>query len=421
MKYKVFGCKVNKYYTDEWLNSAYLSDKNGVFIASCVVTDKAKRKWLKFVRDELKTIKENEKIFISWCGAFEKWEENQAFFEVYEDLKWFENKIEILPESPNQNKKEWNTPTSDAPKLDLKAKLGGLKSMYTKKFIVIQGGCDSFCTFCLTVIKRGKHYYRSKEDIVDEITDFEMRWGKEVVLTGVNLCAWGLEHTNDFANSQFHELIEYILEKTEIPRIRISSLWPEFINEKILKLFENKRIYPHFHFSIQSGSSNVLKAMRRHYDGAFMRDLLEKTKNIHREDNVEVSIWADLIVGFPNETDEDFLQTLELVEKYHITKLHAFPFSNHTLWEHVPASFFPHQVDEKIKKERLDTLLKRGEEKRAEFIQTQIWRTFEVLIESVKWNEWKGWSENYIECDHNNFEVISGKVWKNEIVIWKLK
>jgi tRNA A37 methylthiotransferase MiaB len=161
--------------------------------------------------------------------------------------------------------------------------------------------------------------------------------------------------------------------------------------------------------------------MRRHYDGDYMRDLLEKTKNIQRDDWVEVSIWADLIVGFPNESDEDFMQTLELVEKYHITKLHAFPFSNHTLWEHVPASFFPHQVDEKIKKERLDKLLLRGEEKRQEFIQTQIWSTFEVLIESVKGSEWKGWSENYIECDQNNFEVISGKIWKNEIVIGKLK
>lgn len=420
MKYKVFWCKVNKYYTDEWLNSAYLSDKAWVFIASCVVTDKAKRKWLKFVKDELKTLKDNEKIYISWCGAFEKWEENEKFFQTYEELAGAENKIEILPESPNENKKLWQN-NENKPKIDLSKKLGGLKSIYTKKFIVIQGWCDSFCTFCLTVIKRWKHYYRTKEDIVDEITDFESRWWKEVVLTWVNLCAWWLEHTNDFKNSKFDELIKYILEKTEIPRIRISSLWPEFVNDKVLKLFENKRIYPHFHYSIQSWSSNVLKNMKRHYDWEYMRDLLKKTLNIKREDWVKVSIWADLIVWFPKESEEDFLDTYNLVKDWLIMKVHAFPFSNHTLWEHVPASFFPHQIDEKIKKQRLDKLLNLSEEIRNDFINKNIWDTLEVLIESVKDWEFKWWSENYIECNNNNFEIISWKIAKNEIVIWKLK
>jgi threonylcarbamoyladenosine tRNA methylthiotransferase MtaB len=413
MKYKVFWCKVNKYYTDEWLNSEYLREKNGLFVASCVVTDKAKKKWLKFIKDEVKEIKDNEKIFISWCGAFEKWEENKNFFEVYSELKTYENKIEILWESPNQNKKDWN---NNDKKINLSDKLKNLKSIYTKKFIVIQWGCDSFCTFCLTVIKRGKHYYRTKEDIVDEITDFEMKGWKEVVITWVNLCAWWLTTTNDFKESKFDELLSYILEKTEIPRIRISSLWPEFINDKVLKLFENKRIYPHFHFSIQSGSSNVLSAMKRHYDGKYMRDLLTKTLNVKREDWVSISIWADLIVWFPGETENDFLETYELVKNYNITKLHAFPFSNHTLWEHVPASYFKDQIDEKVKKERLDKLLKVWEEVRESFINTQKWKQLEVLIESIKWDEFKWWSENYIECTNENFKIISWKIAKNEIV-----
>lgn len=420
MKYKVFWCKVNKYYTDEWLNSEYLKDKSWVFVASCVVTDKAKKKWLKFVKQELAILKNDEKIYISGCWAFEKWEENKAFFEVYEDLKWFEDKIEILWESPNENKKDWQN-IDKKPKLDLSAKIWGLKSIYTKKFIVIQWWCDSYCTFCLTVIKRWKHFYRSLEDIVDEITEFELRWWKEVVLTGVNLCAWWLDNTNDFKNSKFDELLNYILEKTEIQRIRISSIWPEFINEKVLKIFENKRIYPHFHFSIQSGSSNILKAMKRHYDWKYIKDLLIKTLNVKREDWVSISIWADLIVWFPWETHDDFLDTYNLIKDCNITKVHGFPFSNHTLWEHVPASFYPNQVDEKIKKDRLDQLLALWETIRENFINSQKWAILEVLIESVKDWIFKWWSENYIECTNDNFEIRFWKIAKNEIVIWRLK
>lgn len=416
MKYKVFWCKVNKYYTDEWLNSEYLKNKNWIFIASCVVTDKAKRKWLKFIRDEIKNIKEDEKIYISWCWAFEKWEENKNFFEVYEELVPYKEKIEILWESP-ENKKQ----PKKSINLDKIKDISKKTSLTTKKFLVIQWWCDSYCTFCLTVIKRWKHFYRNKEDIIWEIKEFENAWWKEVVLTWVNLCAWWLESTNDYRNSKFDELLTYILENTKIPRIRISSLGPEFVNDKVLKIFENKRIYPHFHFSIQSWSSNILKSMKRHYDGEYMKDLLKKTLEIKREDKVEVGIWADLIVGFPWESENDFLETLNLVKNYNITKVHAFPFSNHTLWEHVPASFFPNQIDEKIKKQRLDELIKAWEEVRENFIKSQTWKTLNVLIETEKNWRFKWWSENYIECNNDNFEIISWEIKKNEIITWRLK
>jgi tRNA A37 methylthiotransferase MiaB len=109
------------------------------------------------------------------------------------------------------------------------------------------------------VVKRGKHFFRSREDIRDEILEFEQNGGKEVVLTGVNLSAWGLETTNDIHSSRFAELLKYLLQETNIPRLRISSLGPEFIDDKCLEVFKNERIYPHFHYSVQSGSSHVLK------------------------------------------------------------------------------------------------------------------------------------------------------------------
>ena len=428
MQFKIFWCKVNKYYTDEWLKSEYLKDKNGIFVASCVVTDKAKRKWIKFVKDEVKKLEWDDKIFISWCWAFKKWEAQDDFFDIYPELKEFEWKIVILWEKPEELKLEIDSKTKkeEKKKVDFsKLKNFTQKQIYTKKFLLIQWWCNSFCTFCLTVQKRWRHYYRDKDDIVSEIIEFEFGWWKEVVLTWVNLSAWWLRDTNDVWQSRFAELLEYILEKTTIPRLRISSLWPEFIDDRCLEIFKNKRIYPHFHFSVQSGSSKVLKDMRRHYDWEYMRKLLEKTKNLEREDWVEVSIWADIIVGFPWETKDDFMDTYNLVKDWLITKVHAFPFSAHKFWESVPAWKFENQVSDLEKKDRMWDLEFIADSVRDDFIERNIWKKFEVLIEVVKeenWKiRWKGWTENYIEADDRTFEILEWEIKKNSIVKWILK
>ncbi len=448
MQYKIFWCKVNKYYTDEWMNSEYLKDKNGIFVASCVVTDKAKKKWLKFVKDtakdEIFSKNKKTKIYISWCGAFKHGEAQNDFFEIYPELIELKWKIEILWEKPEELKKEiiWSKEVSkknppqlkqNDGELSVKQKIKNIPQIYTKKFLLIQWWCDSFCTFCLTVKKRWKHYYRDKEDIVQEILDFENTWWKEVVLTWVNLSAWWLDTTNPPSPageglggkvfSRFAELLRYILDNTNIPRIRISSMWPEFIDDKCLEIFKETRIYPHFHYSVQSWSSPVLKAMHRHYNWKYMRDLLEKTKNIVRDDWVEVSIWADLIVWFPWETENDFLDTYNLVKDWLITKIHAFPFSPHTTWETVPAWSFPNQISDEIKKDRMWRLEEVWDYIRDKFIERNVWKEFEVLIEVVKNEEkvtWKWWTQNYIDVDNSNFEIIYWDIKRNGIVKWIL-
>ncbi len=447
MQYKVFGCKVNKYYTDRWLNSEYLSDKTGTFVASCVVTDSAKRKWVRFVKKELESTSKNGKIYISWCGAFKDGKAQDDFFEIYPDLAYAKEKIEVLDEAPIEDtpkkslredeQQEVNNKASTKspkPRIDLsKLKAAQKTQIYTKKFILIQWGCDSFCTFCLTVQKRGRHYYRAAEDIIDEIKNFESEGWKEVVLTGVNLSAWWLENTHDIQNfsqdlvknwiswwwSRFAELLRELLDNTSIPRIRISSLGPEFIDDAVIKILWEERIYPHFHFSVQSGSTNTLKSMARHYDGEYMKRLLWKIRNIKREDGVEISIGADLIVWFPGESEQDFMDTYNLVKDYKITKLHAFPFSAHTMWESVPAGKFKNQVSENIKKDRMNRLMELWEQVRETFKSSQKWKVLKVLIEKSDNTWWSGWSENYIECDNNNIEIIAGIPKKNNIVVWK--
>ena len=423
MEYKIFWCKVNKYYTDKWLASDYMEWKSGVFLASCVVTDQAKRRWIKYVKDIFKNGELNleawEKLFISWCWAFKDWIAQEEFFDLYPELIDYKDSIEVLWEDPEDLKTEAGKLKVDDEN-KIKEKLKKLPQLYTKKFVLIQWGCDSFCTFCLTVQKRWRHFYRSKEEIRDEILDFEKQGGKEVVLTWVNLSAWWLDTTNDVGKSRFVELLAYLIDNTSIPRLRISSMWPEFINESCLKIFENKRIYPHFHFSIQSWSSNVLKSMHRHYDWEYMRKLLEDLRNIKREDGLQISIWADIIVWFPGESDSDFKETLDLIRDCKITKVHAFPFSPHEMWESVPAWSFKNQLDIKVKKERMWELMFLADQIRDEFIEENIWEELEVLIESVKGDKWKGWTQNYIEADETNFEVLEGEIKKNEIVKGKL-
>lgn len=407
MEYKVFWCKVNKYYTDRWLSSSYLKNKEWIFISTCVVTDRAKKKWLKFVRDSIKNLEWDSKIYMSWCWNILKWEIQNDFYEIYPELEQFKDKIELLGENPNY------------PIEKLKEKI------YTKKFLVIQWWCDSHCSFCLTVIKRWNHTYRKKEDIISDILDFEREWWKEVVITWINLWAWWEKTTNHIWWSKFVELLENILEKTSIPRIRISSLWPEFINEKTIEIFKNKRIYPHFHISVQSWSWKILKSMNRHYDDKYIKKLLEELKNIKRLDWVEVSVWADLIVWFPWENEEDFEKTLDLVKNWFITKVHVFPFSSHKIWEKVPAWNFPNQIEDKIKKERVKIIEEIWDNIRDKFIERNKWKKFEVLIEYTKtdWNEkkWKWWTENYIEVNESNFIIDSWEIKRNNIIYWHLK
>lgn len=416
MQYKVFWCKVNKYYTDKWLNSEYLKDKNGTFVASCVVTDNAKRKWIRFVKIQAKTLDAGEKIYISWCGAFKDGKAQNDFFHLYPELEALKNQIEVLDEDPENLEKTGAKQVANK----IKNINPRIPQIYTKKFILIQGWCDSFCTFCLTVKKRWRHFYRDKDDILEEILEFEAIGWKEVVLTGVNLSAWGLKNTNQIWESRFAELLSYLLENSNIPRLRISSLWPEFIDDKVLKVFENERIYPHFHYSIQSWSTDVLKSMARHYDGTYMKKLLMRNRAISRKDGIDMSIGADLIVGFPGETEENFKETCDLVRDCNITKLHAFPFSPHEYGENVPAGFFKNQISDQVKKERITKLKEIGDEVRQAFIDSQKGKTLKVLVERVRDWDFKGWTQNYIEVSSKNFCIESGEIKRNEILTWKL-
>ena len=393
MPYKVFGCKVNKYFLNQRLD--YFSKnwnnlEDTLLVATCVVTDRAKNKRLREVKLALK---EWLKIAITGCGSLERGNliDTNKFFEIYPELLPWSKQITLLPESPI-----WS--------------FSPLHNIYTKHFLVIQNWCDNHCSFCLTVSKRWSHVSRELEEIIDEINEVECNWGKEIVITWINLAARGCSNSVKYEETKFPYLLKEILKRTTIPRIRISSIWPEYANDEFFEVVSEDRILPHFHYSIQSFSTNVLNNMWRHYSWDELREVLNKTRNIKRKDNHLISIWADIIVWFPWETEDDFMETFNGIEEYGVTKLHAFPFSDHTQRDWIPASKFSNQIDYQTKKEREEKLIEQWDKVRELFLQQNKWTSHKVLLEERRNWKRRGWTENYIqveiEWNYDRWEII---------------
>ena len=185
-------------------------------------------------------------------------------------------------------------------------------------------------------------------------------------------------------------------------------MWPEYANDEFFEVISDERILPHFHYSIQSFSDSVLKNMRRHYSSYELETVLKKTKNLKK--NNLISIWADIIVWFPWETEKDFLDTYNWIENFWITKLHAFPFSDHTQREKIPASLLPDQIEHKIKKERENKLISKWDEIRKKFIAQNKWTLHKVLIEERRGWKWRWWTENYIQIE------LEGEYARGEVI-----
>lgn len=396
MPYKIFWCKVNKYFLNQRLDYFHKNWNNlddTLLMATCVVTDRAKNKW---VREVKRAIEEWFKVAITWCWSFIRWDviSEREFYSIYPELKWYSNEITLLPESPLKNWFEY--------------KIWWRSPLYTKHFLIVQNWCDNHCSFCLTVAKRWRHISRPLDEIIQEIHEIESQWWKEIVITWINLAARWCSNSTKPGETQFPKLLREILKQTKISRIRISSMWPEYANDEFFEVAEDERILPHFHYSIQSFSDNVLKDMWRHYSAEELKNVLTKTRKLKRKNLI--SIWADIIVWFPWESEEDFLETLNWIEEYWITKLHAFPFSDHTQRDWIPASHLPNQVDYKVKKERENRLIFKWNEIRENFIKENKWTKHKVLLEEKRNWKRRWWTENYIqietEGDYSRWEII---------------
>ena len=276
---------------------------------------------------------------------------------------------------------------------------------YVRAFTKVQDGCDNFCTFCVTRLARGKSRSISLNDIVTEIQALHEAGTPEVVLSGVNLGAWG----RDFAHpSNLASLIKAILSDTDIARIRLSSLEPWDIGADFFALWENPRLCRHFHLPLQSGSDAVLKRMGR-------RISTEKFFNLAKAAQkriTDLALTTDVIVGFPGETDVEFKQSLNFVQQIQFSAGHVFRYSSRP---GTPATRLDGLIEKEVKKERSrtmrDTFKKMGER----FREDQIGKSFPVLWERCDLLETGTWlasglTDSYLRVKLEADENLTGKI-----------
>jgi len=261
---------------------------------------------------------------------------------------------------------------------------------HTRSFLKIQDGCNAHCSYCIVPHARGRSRSLQPKRVIENLKVLKERGFKEVVLTGIHLGAYGLDLNPPFP---LEKLLKE-LEKEETPdRIRLSSIEPgDFSPDLISTLSLSNKICPHLHTPIQSGDDEILKKMNRDYNHFFLSDLIQE---LHlRIPNL--SIGADVIVGFPGETEEKFKHTYRLVESLPFSYLHVFPFSRR---KGTPAFQFPQGIGEKEIKKRAEGMRELGRQKRQAFYRQFLHQELSVLIENRKekgTGRWKGLTRNYI-------------------------
>jgi len=266
----------------------------------------------------------------------------------------------------------------------------------TRAFVKIQDGCESFCSYCIVPFVRGEEKSRALDDVVSEVKALEDREIKEVVLTGINIgnYKYGLE-----------KLIENILNSTSKIRIRLSSIRPSKVSERLLDLMLEKRLCPHFHISLQSGCDKILKLMNRHDYTA--RDFISISQNINKKlGHRSPFITADVIVGFPHEKEDEFKQTLNTLDSTHINKLHVFVFSPRP---GTKAFDMKERDNGALIKERRDILLDFSDVRYKNSLKNMKGKTVDVLWETDNF----GHSENYYP--------VTGPGELNKIITYKVK
>jgi threonylcarbamoyladenosine tRNA methylthiotransferase MtaB len=261
---------------------------------------------------------------------------------------------------------------------------------HTRAFLKIQDGCDARCSYCIVPYARGPSRSLPPGKIIEHLRVLEEKGFKEVVLTGIHIGSYGLDLTPPFP---LERLLRQLEEEETPQRIRLSSIEPlDFSEDLVSILSQSRKVCPHLHIPIQSGDDEILKRMNRNYDRSFLSNLVQE---LHRG-IPKVSMGADVIVGFPGETEEKFQRTYSLIESLPFSYLHVFPFSRR---KGTPAYQFSQSVDERKIKERAEAMRSLGQQKRQGFYRQFLHQELMVLVEDRREKETgrcKGFSRNYI-------------------------
>ena len=387
-----FGCRLNSYESE--IIEQNLIEKGVKDIAvynSCAVTEEAIRQ-VKYSIRKKRRDEPNTKIVVTGCAAQI---EPQSFLEMEEVDKVLGNseKRDISSHLLRNN----NNLVSDI--MINEDPLNSLRNGYkskTRAFVEIQNGCNHRCTFCVIPFGRGNLRSKSKEQIIKEINNLINEGHKEIILTGVDIASWNMENKKE---ASLGILIEYILsEAPRLERLRLSSMDVIGFDEKLIDLIaNNKRILPHIHLSLQSGDNLILKRMKRRHLREDAIDLCDQLK----QKRPEISFGADLIVGFPTETEEMFQNTLDIIEECQLDWIHAFPFSPRP---GTPAAKMP-QNDNKLIKLRSKILRDVAKQRKIKHLENLVGKNIEVFVEKDN----KGHSNQFAPIKLIEREIKSGQ------------
>lgn len=388
MKFKIYtlGCKVNLYESNVMMDllkdNGYIEteDKADIYIINtCTVTNTADTKSLKLVK---RAIKENEDALIIVCGCM-----TQANKDKLNGIDGINivignvNKSKIVEYIKNYKQKIidikdiMNTPFEEM-------KLNNFNK--TRAFVKIEDGCENFCSYCIIPYSRGNIRCKKREDVLDEVKTLIANGHKEIVLTGIHTGHYG------FDNYSFADLLTDLVKVNGLERLRISSIEITEVNDDVLNVIQNSNILvDHMHIPLQSGCDKILKLMNRKYDKEYFIKKIEKIRKIRPN----ISITTDVIVGFPNETEENFNETIETINKIKFAKIHVFPYSKRN---GTKAAIMDNQIDEQTKKQRVNELLEISKKLEIEYFSKFINEKVMFIPETYKDGHIIGHTGNYL-------------------------
>ena len=412
------GCKLNFSETSSIANNLEKNNfkvvpfnqyADAYIINTCSVTENADNKFKVFVN---KALKINPNAFVAAIGCYAQLKPKELLSVKGVDL--------VLGASEKFNIVNYlQNIDQDFSKFDHSCNINDVDSFIetystnsrTRAFLKVQDGCDYKCSFCTIPLARGKSRSNSIENVVKNVKEIISNGIKEIVLTGINLGDFGKRQSDSFAsNEDFLGLIKTLDKIDGVERYRVSSIEPNLLTDEIISFIsKSNKFVPHFHIPLQSGSDQILKKMRRRYK----TDLYESRVELIRKFMPNASIGVDVIVGFPGETDEMFLETYNFIEKLDVTYLHVFSYSER---ENTKAIELNGVVPKKTRNKRSKLLRLLSASKKTSFYKNNIGTDYNVLFESENKNGLiEGYTENYIRVRKDWNKNLVGQIRKVRI------
>ena len=410
--FHTMGCKLNfsetstikRDFISRGFKTVSFNEYANIYVLnSCSVTENADREARKIIR-QAKRLNPGSSIIVTGCYAQLKPEELAAVKEV-DMIFGAKEKFNLLDhlDSIELNHKtklfhsEINSVSHFEPSFSSNDR--------TRSYLKVQDGCDYNCTFCTIPLARGASRSSTVLKTLMSAKQAISSGAREIVLTGVNIGDFGAN-----SHEKFIDLLVALNDLNDLDRIRISSIEPNLLSNEIIEFCaKSKKIMPHFHIPLQSGSSRILKLMRRKYQTLLYKERIEHIKSLIPD----ACIGADIIIGFPSETDDDFQKSYDFIESLNISYLHVFSYSER---QNTKAIKIKNKVSKTKKAERSLAMRELSKELKLSFEKSFVGSTREVLFEYQVDNQWFGHSDNYLPVRVNSKENLKNSIESVNIV-----